>query len=340
MYDKFIPLIYFQKHFERLKEHDLQITFLDWNTNLQVGEFANILRAIEDKGPEAATPPPQLAQEILDADILVVGFSPVPERIINNAKRLRLIGCTRTAYKNIDVKAASAKEITVINAPGRTANAVADLTIGLLIAESRNIARGHAALKLGIWTKSFPNADFQVNLPGKVLGIIGFGNIGRKVHQRAKGFEMKTLIYDPFISKEEITKTGGEPTDLKALLQESDFVTIHVPLNEKTKRLIGENEIKLMKPTAYLINTSRGEIIDEQALIRALEERRIMGAALDVFEKEPLPADHPLLKLDNITLTPHIGGFTTDSRGEGVRIIVDEVERFLKGETLRLTVNP
>lgn len=337
--DKFLPLKYFQNNLKKLQKYNLQIIYLDWHSDLETGEFASRLRNIEDNGSEAEKPSPELEKEIVDAEILIVGFSPVPKRIFDAGERLKLACCARTAYKNIDVKAALDKGVMVVNAPGRTANAVADLTFGLLIAESRNIARGHANLKSGIWTKNFSNADFQVNLPGKTLGIIGFGHIGREVQKRAKGFEMKTIIHDPFLPEEKIMESGGKPVDLKKLLRESDFVTIHVPLKEDTRKLIGEDEIKLMKPTAYLINASRGEIIDEQALIKSLKEHRILGAALDVYEKEPLPTDSPLLELDNVTLTPHIGGYTVDSRAEGVRIIVDEVERYLKGETPRFTVH-
>jgi D-3-phosphoglycerate dehydrogenase len=246
-----------------------------------------------------------------------------------------LIGCCRGGYENINIDAARKKGVIVVNAPGRTANAVAEFTIGLMIAEARNIARGHHALKSGIWRKNYVNDEYRMELRDKVIGIIGFGNIGRRVAQLLKAFNVKTiLVYDPYIPNEEIVKAGCEPADLRRIFQESDFITIHARLTKESVCLINRELISLMKRTAYIINTARAGLIDYNALYEALKERRIGGAALDVFDLEPLPSNSPWLELDNVTLTPHLAGDTIETRLNGIIIISEEIAAFLEGRPL------
>ncbi len=281
--------------------------------------------------------PQEIIETLGDAEILIVHVAPVTAKVIDAGKKLKLIGCCRSGPVNIDSAYARRKGIPLIFTPGRNAQGVADLAIGLIIAEARGIARTDAEMKKGVY--GVP--ELGVELWGKTLGIIGLGNVGSMVAYRAKnGFNMKVLAHDPYIPKERAKELGVELVDLETLLRESDFVSIHSRLSPDGKPQITAEHIALMKPTAYLINTSRGKILDEKALYDALKEDKIAGAALDVYTKEPVDPDNPLLKLHNITLTPHIGGTTREVPLRAAEIIAEDVARFLKGEKPRNILNP
>lgn len=281
--------------------------------------------------------PKQIVDNINGAEILIVHVAPVTKEVIDAGASLKLIGCCRTGPVNIDVAYATKKNVPVIYAPGRNAQGVADLTIGLIIAEARGIARAHALMKSGVW--SVP--EVGVELWGKTLGIIGLGNVGSRVAFRAKnGFNMNVLAYDPYVPKERAEEFGVKLVDLETLLRESDFVTIHSRAPPDAKPQIAAEHIALMKPTAYLINTARGNILDEQALYEALKNDKIAGAALDVYAKEPIEPDNPLLKLDNITLTSHIGGLTREVPLRAAEIMAEDIARFTKGEKPKNVKNP
>lgn len=286
---------------------------------------------------EAWGDPQQLIDNLHDADAMIVHMAPVTREVIDAGTNLKLIGCCRGDPVNVDIKYATKKKIPVIYSPGRNAQAVADLTIGLMIAEARGIARAHALLKSGVWSVQPPG----VELWGKTLGIIGLGNVGACVAHRAKnGFNMNVLAYDPYVPKERAEKLGVKLVDLKTLMQESDFVTIHSRGAPDEKPQITAEHLALMKPTAYLINTSRGYLIDEQALYEALKDGKIAGAALDVYAKEPIDSNNPLLKLENVTLTPHIGGISRDTPLRAAEIIGEDIARFVKGEKPKNVRNP
>jgi len=283
--------------------------------------------------------PQDLIDNLEGVSILVVHAAPVTARVIEAGKDLKLIACCRGGPVNVNVEAATKRGIPIVHTPGRNADAVADLTIGLMIAEARHIARAHCTLKAGQW-RLFP-PDLSTELLEKTVGIVGFGNVGRKVAERAKGgFKMKVLVYDPYVSKEDVEKYGGKPVDLDSLLRESDFVTLHLRLPPEVKGFIGARELALMKKTAYLINTARGNAVDYEALREALKNRKIAGAALDVYEKEPMDPGDPLLKLDNITLTPHIGGMTREIPLRSAQIVAEELERFIRGQRPKNVMNP
>ncbi|MGD0329999.1 MAG: 2-hydroxyacid dehydrogenase [Nitrososphaeria archaeon] len=287
--------------------------------------------------------PLEVANLAKDTEILVVQFSPVSKEVFDTAKNLKLVACNRSTPVNIDVQAATDKNIPVINAPGRNADSVADFTMGLLLAEIRHIARSFEAVRNGTypsctenWRKSIPE------LRGKVIGIVGFGKIGSKVAERAKGFGMKIVGYDPFVPEETMKNFDTEKVDLNTLLQRSDFVTIHMRLTPQTTNLIGEKELALMKKTSFLINTSRGEVIDENALYNALVEKKIAGAALDVFVHEPMYKDsnNKFIHLNNITFTPHMAGPSDDMFYRGACILLEDIARFLRGEKMENVLNP
>ena len=288
--------------------------------------------------------PDQLVEEIGGAEILIVHRAPVTVEVMESGSNLRLIGCARGGPVNVDVVAATGRGIPVINAPGRNADAVADFTIGLILAEARNIARAHMRLiSEGTW-----RLDKQgrlvfrrgVELPGKTLGLIGFGNIGTRVASRAKGFGMRVIVYDPYVQKDIEEKFGVELVDLNTVMSESDFVSVHARATEKNVNLIGKDQIGLMKETSILINTARASLIDYESLCEALRYHRILGAALDVYPEEPVDPASPLLKLENVTLTPHLAGTTREVPLRGVRIVVEDVERHLRGEPTECVLNP
>jgi D-3-phosphoglycerate dehydrogenase len=279
-----------------------------------------------------------LIRTIKDVEVLVVYGAPVTENVIAAGKKLRLIISARGGPVNIDTEAATKKGIPVSNAPGHNAEAVADHTFGLLLAEVRNITRGHMAIKEGRWA-SGERLDFKsTEINGKTISIVGLGKVGSLVAKRAKGFGLRILIYDPYVPENDIIAAGGEKTELDTLLKESDFITVHARLTEENIHMFGVKEFNAMKPSAYFINASRGPIVDEKALYDALKNNKISGAGLDVFEEEPIDMGSLLLTLKNITLTPHIAHLGT-SYVRGATMVAEEMRRFLTGEPLKYIVD-
>ena len=209
---------------------------------------------------------------------------------------------------NIPVAEATQRNILIINTPGAMAQEVSDHTLALLLTIVRQIAAQDRLLRSGVWEVRRENNRWH--LRGSALGLIGFGNIAQLVAEKASSFGVRILVHDPWVPESEIRARGAETVDLQTLLTDSDFISIHCPLTPETRHLIGKKEIGLMKPHAVLINTSRGPIVDENALIQALQQKHIGGAGLDVFEREPLPANSPLRLLDSVVLTPHIAAYS------------------------------
>jgi glyoxylate reductase len=288
----------------------------------------------------------ELTQGMRDADVLLPrAVLAIPNEILRANPNLRGIANYGVGYNNIDIAFATELGIPVTNTPGVLTETTADLAWALLMATARKIPQSHSYTLSGQWKgpggKSFMGLDIG---PGgsnrsKVLGIIGFGKIGQAVMRRSRGFRMEVRAYDPPI-KEIIEKTRGvEYRELGDLLRESDFVTLHCPLTEETRHIIGEKELDLMKPTAILINTSRGPVVDEVALVSALKKGKIAGAGLDVYEKEPRLSPG-LAKLDNVVLLPHIGSATEDTRGQMAVVAVKNAVAMLRGKRPPNIVNP
>ena len=274
-----------------------------------------------------------------DVDVIVVGLAKISKKVIYSAKNLRGIVRCGIGVDNIDVNAATERGVPVVFIPDYCIGAVADHTFALLLALARGIVRADKMVRK--YGCGEPPPELRgVELEGKVLGVIGLGRIGRAVVERARGFGLKVIAYDPYVDKEAASSLGVKLVDLNTLLKQSDFVTIHTPLTEETRGLIGINQLKLMKKTAYLINVSRGGIVDEKALYEALKEKWIAGAALDVFEKEPCSPDNPLFTLDNIVVTPHIAWFTEEAGMRLAQLAIDEAIRIIKGERPRFVANP
>jgi len=268
----------------------------------------------------------QLLEEIENAVALVVGLEKIDGEILGKARNLKVIAKHGVGVDNIDLAAARDFGIRVANSPRTNTQAVADLAFGFMLSLARSIPIANHTTKNGEWLRYD-----GVSVWRKTIGIIGLGAIGRAVAKRATGFDMKILGYDVTEPTDEEKELGIVRTPLEELLAQSDFVTLHVPLLPETKGMIGEKELQRMKPGAFLINTARGGIVDEEALYRALVNKTIAGAGIDAFETEP-PVDNPLLKLDNVIATPHMGAYTIEANNLTSELTVKNVLDILNGK--------
>jgi D-3-phosphoglycerate dehydrogenase len=260
----------------------------------------------------------------------------VTKEIIDASPKLKIVGRAGIGVDNIDQEAATRRGVIVMNTPLGNVSSAAEHTFALIMANARNIAQADASMRAGKWERT----RFQgVELEGKTLGIVGLGKIGTLVAQYARPFRMRVIAYDPILVKEKAEELGVELMELDRLFAEADYITFHVPLTDRTKGMVGSEQFKKMKRTVRIVNTSRGGVIDEKALAEALSSREIGGASLDVYETEPPAADHPLLKLENVTLTPHLAASTEEAQ---VKVAVDIAEQFVdyfKNGVVRNAVN-
>jgi D-3-phosphoglycerate dehydrogenase len=309
----------------------------DWEPNWQKLQQRRL--EVEKKGPEIEVVDPLIQEHGREAEMLAGLFVPISSKVLEAMPKLRLAGVSRAGLENVNVAAATRRGVVVFNIEGRNAEAVSDYAVGMMLCECRNMARAHFAIKNGQWRKTFSNSEWVPELRGKNIGIVGFGYIGRLVARKLSGFGVKCLIYDPFVPPEEIREAGCRPVEKDVLFQESDFVTLHARMGEGSKNMVGEHELILMKPTAYLINTARAGLIDLEALAAALREKKIAGAGLDVFHDEPIKPDNPLLSLDNVTLSTHIAGTTREALSRSPEILMEDIQKLLKGQKPRFVVN-
>ncbi len=313
--------------------------------------FARLLEEFDaEVWPEWRHPPYEvLVEKAASVDGLVTLLTdrvdcPLLEK--GAAGGLRIVSQYAVGYDNIDVECATRLGIYVTNTPNVLTEATAELTWALILATARHIVKADKYVRSGEWYRSgtgwHPELLLGMELRGKTLGIIGFGRIGRAVARiGAKGFGMKVLYYSRHRAPREVEEElNATYVPLERLLQESDVVSIHVPLTPETRGMIGEKELKLMKPTAILVNTARGAVVDPDALVKALREGWIAGAGLDVFHEEPLPPDHPLTRLENVVLAPHIGSATREAREAMTCAVLDNLLAFKRGEVPPNTVNP
>ena len=270
----------------------------------------------------------EFMERIRDAEVVIAGRYGFSGESIRQARKLRMIALWQTGYDNVDLEAATERGIVVSNVHAYAFDTVAEFVFALALNLLRKVDKADMNLRRGLFDWRLYVGE---ELMGKTIGIIGLGSIGRRVAQLAHGLSMKVLAVTAHPSPERAKELGVRFVGLDTLLAESDIVSLHVPLTPETEHMIGEKELAMMKPTAILINTARGKIVDERALVKALNEKRIAGAGLDVFEKEPLPMDSPLLGLDNVVLTPHIAFLTRESIDECTRVTVENVEAFVRG---------
>jgi D-3-phosphoglycerate dehydrogenase len=286
--------------------------------------------------------PEQLAAAIGDYDALVIrSQTKVTAEVLAHAKRLKVIGRAGVGVDNVDVPAATGKGVVVLNSPEGNTMAATEHTWALLLALARKVCPADASMRLGKWDrKKFTGTE----LYGKTLGVIGLGKIGGAVARRGRGFEMDVVAYDPFVTQEQATRMGIRLLPLEELLQEADFVTIHVPKTKDTANIINDERLALMKPTARLINCARGGVVNEQALADAVLQGTIAGAAVDVYSSEPATADNPLMTAsasgcDNLLLTPHLGASTEEAQMKVAVDVAEQIRDFFHGIPARSAVN-
>lgn len=275
-------------------------------------EFAKMFLKMEKQGPDVIDEEEELLEAIQDADIVVSHISAVSTKAVNSANHLEAVCIMRSGVENVDLANCKEKGIKVINAPGRLAVPVSEFTVGLMISEMKNIARSHQRMQAKDFDNHFSNADHSVNLKGKDIGLVGCGMVGSRVAKVLKAFEANVMIYDPYISAEKIEALGYESVELNELCARADIISVHYRLTPETEGMIGAEQFALMKPGCYLINTARAGLVDEKAMMDALQNHRIAGAGLDVFHEEPLSENHPLLSMDNVTVTNHLAGHCAD----------------------------
>jgi len=334
--DSFVPVTVFQRGLAGLRgAHEIKYLQLD-----ESHELAPVT-ASECSIREYLGTPSQIAARAAGVEVLIVHGAPVTEEVLAAAPALKLICCARGGPVNVDVAAASQRQIPVVNTPGKNAEAVADQTLAFMVMLARGFPRAQRFLMDGgrLGESAFEGARFLGHdLEGHVLGVVGFGNVGRRVHRRAVAFGMRLVVYDPYVRIGELASTE-QVASLDDLLVQADFVSLHVRATPDTENLFGDAEFSAMKPGSYFLNTARESLVDEDALDAALASGHLAGAALDVVRPRVQPGPHPLLRHENVVITPHIGGATHETLLRGVTMVAEEIQRFAAGEPLRLVVN-
>jgi glyoxylate reductase len=294
--------------------------------------FLEEVATVEVWEGDSPVPREVLLKKVEKADALFAMLTDrIDEELLSRAERLQVVANMAVGYDNIDVKAANQKGIVVTNTPDVLTEDTADLAFSLLLATGRRLVEANRFLHAGEWTSWSPYLLAGQRVHGATLGIIGMGRIGQAVARRAKGFDMTVLYHNRHRKAEAEQATGARFCALDELLQESDYVMVLTPLTPETRGLIGERELSLMKPSAVLINVSRGGTVDEKALYQALLNKQIWAAGLDVFQQEPVPTDHPLLSLPNVIALPHIGSATYHTRTQMARLAAENIVAVLTG---------
>jgi glyoxylate reductase len=280
-------------------------------------------------------PPPKkvIVEKAKNADALATLLSDrIDAEVFDAARKLKIVSQLAVGFDNIDIPEATKRGIYVTNTPEVLTDTTADFAWALLMAVARRVVEADKYVRTGQWKVAWhPDMMTGRDIHGATIGIVGAGRIGYAIAKRAKGFDMKILFYDVIPRPEMKKDFSAKSMSLESLLKEADFVSIHVPLMKETQHLINEPKLKLMKKTAYLINNSRGPVVDEKALYKALKEGWIAGAGLDVFEQEPIPANSPLLKLDNVVVAPHISSASFETRSQMAEMVADNLVAFFEG---------
>ena len=277
------------------------------------------------------------SEDLRDVDAVIAADSKITRESLKKADKLIVIGRYGAGVDSVDVQACTEKGILLINAPGLNAQSVAEHVIGLMVAVSKKFRSLDGVVRNGRWAeKRFYMGN---ELYEKTLGIIGFGNIGSRLAKMAQAFGMEIITYDPYIPQEKVSHLDIKMVDLESLLKNSDYVSVNAPLTKETRRLIGEKQLRLMKRDAVMINTARGGLIDEQALVKALEEHWIAGAGIDVLENEPVTT-HPLFNIENVILTPHTASWTIEAFRRIAVTVCENILKTMRGRIPDNLVNP
>lgn len=334
--DSFVPVPVFERGLAVLQgAHQLEY--------LQLDESQDFVPTTVSEGSirEYLGTPAQLAARATDAEILVVHGAPVTAEVLAAAPSLRLICCARGGPVNVDAAAVSARQIPLVNTPGKNAESVADQALAFMIMLARGFPKAQRFLIDGgtLGESAFEGARFLGHdLGGHVLGLVGFGNVGSRVHRRALAFGMRLVVYDPYVRIGELASTE-QVSSLAELLSKSDFVSLHVRATAETENFFGATQFNAMKPASYFLNTARESLVDEEALDAALASGHVAGAALDVVRPRSQGGPHPLLRHENVVITPHIGGATHETLLRGVTMVAEEIRRFNAGEPMHAVVN-
>ncbi len=280
------------------------------------------------------SPQVESLEGLRETEGVIVFGSKIDAAFFDAAPSLKAVCCVSVGYNNVDVEEAQRRGVVVTNTPGVLDETVADLILSLMLSSSRRIAELDRYVRDGLWKPTDGANLYGLDVHHKKLGIVGMGRIGEAVAKRAKGgFSMDVLYYNRHRKADAEAGIGAVYRDFDALLAESDFIVLMTPLTEETRKLIGAREFSLMKKTAFFINASRGQTVDEEAMIEALRTNSIAGAGLDVFEREPIAPDSPLLSLKNVVLTPHIGSATHETRNDMARLAAENMKKILSGES-------
>ena len=281
----------------------------------------------------------EIIEAAKDADAILVVAAQITRRVMEMLPKCKVIVRYGIGFDTIDVNAATDNGILVVNVPAFCLEEVSNHAIALLLACAKKLVFLNEGTKQGRWAEVKGALAPMESIYGQTLGLVGCGNIGRITARKAQCFGLRVLGYDPYLDKSLAKESGITLVSLPELLKESDFISVHTPLNKETRHLMGEKEFKQMKPTAYFINTSRGPVVDEPALIKALQEKRIAGVGLDVFEKEPVDSDNPLLKMDNVVVTPHSASYSDAAFKRCRTSVGQEAARVLSGQWPKNVVN-
>ena len=327
--DAFMTEAYYRSGFDRHPQNFVLDRVL-WFGDPSRAAMRPLVHQIERGGPEAVPAPAELYEAVRDAEVLMVHLCPVPRSVIEAAPKLKMILTNRGGLENVDVAAAREHGIVVLSNPAHNANSVAELTIGLMISETRNLARSHLALQKGEWRETYHSSGKIFELQGRTIGLIGYGSIGRRVARKLTVFDCNVLIHDPYIDPNDpdIARFGCTMVPLEELLERSDIVSLHVRSDEL---VLGREQLAHFKPGAYFINTARPHLVDNAAVAEMLKNGHLLGAAFDVFMKEPPLFDDPYVGLDNVTLTNHRGGDTVNCYSDSPEMLLREADVFLAG---------
>ena len=328
-----------QRLLQPMFELGAELQIVEYEPNMGRDEFSAFAERTEKNGPEWFEPSQEILEAVADAQVVLVHFVCVNRKLLDAAKQLQLVVALRSGVENVNLDAAKARHIPVICAPGRLADPVADLTLCLMLAATRGVVSRELSLHHGAW-----DPKGQQEVPAHCMrvltvGLVGFGMIGKKVAERVNSFGSTVLAYDPFASQEQADAYRCKLVTLPKLLAESDLVSVHMRLTGETRHMLGREQFAMMKPSAWLINKARAGILDEDALVQALQQGQIGGAALDVYSKEPLALDHPLLRLHNVILTPHCAGGVEDLPYLSFSAVQENLLAFLQGKPLQRVLN-
>lgn len=331
--DQFIPTTSYERY---LQTSGLDVRYLTWSGTK--AEQHALQTVMEHEGANAVPVPVELLEAVQDVEAIGVHFAPIGKELLDAAPNLKVIAVARTGLENIDVSEATRRGIAVVQALGRNAGAVAELQIGLMLSEARNIARADASVKNGQWRKDFPGA--RVEIKGRTVGMVGFGHVGAQFSQRISGFAPNLQTFDPYADPQVLeTYSVSRVETLEELFSTSDFVLVQARLTAETERFITAEHFALMKPESYFINVSRSRLVDYDALYDALVSGRISGAGLDVFDAEPLPVNDRFRDLDNVTITTHFGGDTEDTNETSAQLVISALQEFNERGRIKRAIN-